>query len=136
MILQINVKQLGRKRDVLAPVQYALPQKPETLRELLHLLVAREVEQYNTPAVKIFSENDLKSISEINGRIVFASQADERQYVDLPQAQSIAIQAFEDGLYRIFINDDEAADLDSNLALNENDRITILRLTMLAGRMW
>ena len=136
MILQINVKQLGRKRDVLAPVQYALPQKPETLRELLHLLVAREVEQYNTPAVKIFSENDLKSISEINGRIVFASQADERQYVDLLQAQHIAIQGFEDGLFRLFINDNEAADLDSPLEINENDRITILRLTMLAGRMW
>ena len=136
MILQINVKQLGRKRDVLAPVQYELPQKPETLRQLLHLLVAREVEQYNTPAVKIFSENDLKSISEINGRIVFASQADERQYVDLPQAQHIAIQGFEDGLFRLFINDNEAADLDSPLELNENDRITILRLTMLAGRMW
>ena len=136
MFLQINVKQLGRKRDVLAPVQYALPQKPQTLRQLLHLLVAREVEQYNTPAVKIFSENDLKSISEINGRIVFAPQNDERHTVDVAEAQSIAIQAFEDGLYRVFINDDEAADLDSNLALNENDRITILRLTMLAGRMW
>lgn len=35
MILQINVKQLGRKRDVLAPVQYELPQKPQTLRVLL-----------------------------------------------------------------------------------------------------
>ena len=136
MILQINVKQLGRKRDVLAPVQYELPQKPQTLRELLHLLAAHEVARYSTPTVKIFSETDLQARSEINGRIVFAPQSDERHTVDVAEAQSIAIQAFEDGLYRVFINDDEAADLDSNLALNENDRITILRLTMLAGRMW
>ena len=137
MILQINIKQLGRRRNVLAPIKYALPQKPQTLRELLHLLVEHEVSGYNkAPAVKIFSEADLKSQSQANGRIVFAPQVGERNKVNLAEAQTVAIQAFEDGLYRVFANDDEITELDKAINLNENDSITILRLTMLAGRMW
>lgn len=136
MILQVNIKQLGRRRDVLAPIEYALPQKPQTLRELLHLLIECEVTRYNTLAVKIFSEADLKSQSQANGRIVFAPQVGERNKVNLAEAQTVAIQAFEDGLYRVFANDAEITELDSVINLNENDSITILRLTMLAGRMW
>lgn len=137
MILQVNIKQLGRRRDVLAPIEYALPQKPQTLRELLHLLVEHEVSGYNkAPAVRIFSEADLKSQSQANGRIVFAPQSEERSTLDINEAQTLAIQAFEDGLYRVFINDCEITELDKAINLNENDSITILRLTMLAGRLW
>jgi hypothetical protein len=137
MILQVNIKQLGRRRDVLAPIEYALPQKPKTLRELLHLLVAHEVSGYNkAPAVRIFSEADLKSQSQANGRIVFAPQSEERSTVDINEAETLAIQCFEDGLYRVFINDCEITELDKAINLNENTTVTILRLTMLAGRMW
>ena len=47
-----------------------------------------------------------------------------------------ALQSFEDGLYRVFLNDDELERLDEEIDVKENDTLTFIRLTMLAGRMW
>ncbi|MBF1704203.1 MAG: hypothetical protein HXO79_04185, partial [Selenomonas sp.] len=48
-----------------------------------------------------------------------------------------ARQSFEDGIYRIFVNGEELGETcDTPVTLKENDEITFVRLTMLAGRMW
>lgn len=44
--------------------------------------------------------------------------------------------AFKDGLFRIFLNDNELSSLEENINLQENDKLTFIRLTMLSGRIW
>jgi len=46
-----------------------------------------------------------------------------------------ALTSFEDGLFRIFINDNEI-EPDLPIVLRDEDEICFLRLTMLAGRIW
>ena len=47
-----------------------------------------------------------------------------------------AIQSFEDGIYRIFLDDRALEQLEEKILLTEGSSLTFVRLTMLAGRMW
>ena len=51
-------------------------------------------------------------------------------------AVTVALQAFEDGLVRIFHKDEELLTLSQAIDVQENDLFTFLRLTMLAGRLF
>ena len=55
---------------------------------------------------------------------------------DPDKAAETALQGFEDGLYRVVLNDMEATDMDKPLDIKENDVLTFIRLTFLAGRLW
>ena len=44
--------------------------------------------------------------------------------------------AFNDGLFRIFLNNNELSSLEEKINLQENDKLTFIRLTMLSGRIW
>ena len=55
---------------------------------------------------------------------------------DVEEAIAVAVQAFEDGLYRVFVNGEEAEQLDERLVLQDGDEVSLIRLTMLAGRIW
>ena len=39
-------------------------------------------------------------------------------------------------LIRIFLNDNELSSLEEKINLQENDKLTFIRLTMLSGRIW
>ena len=58
------------------------------------------------------------------------------QEPDVEDAIAVATQAFEDGLYRVFVNGEETEQLDGRLALQDGDEVSLIRLTMLAGRIW
>ncbi len=64
------------------------------------------------------------------GRIYSDKKADSKKAVET------ALQGFEDGLFRIIIGDVEATELDEPLTIHENDILTFIRLTFLAGRLW
>ena len=55
------------------------------------------------------------------------------QKVDPAEAVGVALEAFEDGLYLVIIDDEEYRDLDREVYLQPDSRITFLRLIMLAG---
>ena len=54
----------------------------------------------------------------------------------MQQAVENALQSFEDGIYRIFLNDRPLERLDEGIRIMDEDSLTFVRLTMLAGRMW
>ncbi|MBQ4165236.1 MAG: hypothetical protein IJD85_02835, partial [Oscillospiraceae bacterium] len=68
------------------------------------------------------------------GKIAFGLS--EGAAADLGKATDDAILAFVDGLYRIFLGEEELTELDGSIELNENSSVTFIRLVMLAGRMW
>lgn len=65
------------------------------------------------------------------GKIAFGINYGGREQA-ADKAVDNALQAFEDGLYRVFLNDDELEKLDDTIHVNENDTLTFIRLTMLA----
>ena len=64
----------------------------------------------------------------------------EANYNGRPAAETEAIinalQSYEDGIFRIFLDDAELGELSSSVQLKEESTLTFIRLTMLSGRLW
>lgn len=139
MILQINSKQIGSRKKV-APVPFEYPTVPSTLRELITETVTLCVDSYNKrvrageQTEKPLTEAEIGAMAEV-GKIAFGINYSGVEQ-DLQKALDNAIQSFEDGLYRIFLGNDELEELDAPLILKENDELTFIKLTMLSGRIW
>lgn len=140
MRIFVTMKQLGKRRDVLGRIPFDLPEAPRTLRDLLTMMVKTMVAQYNarqleTPVFHYLAEDDLLNSAEQTGKVGFGTRYNEKD-ADPERAVTTAIQAFEDGLYRVFTGNTELTSLDAPLGLAPDETITLIRLTMLAGRMW
>ncbi len=136
MNLKICTKQLGSRR--MQRVDYALEESPDTLRALLTSIVRQEVRRYND---RLRDSDNARPLDQdilagmlATGKVSFgAVHSDRRASAD--KACDTAIQAFEDGLVRVFLNESELTDLNAPLRLQECDCLTFLKLSMLAGSM-
>ncbi len=61
------------------------------------------------------------------------SAREEPQTVDLDQAVGQALVAFEDGLFLLFVDDEEKRSLEEIVHLRPETRVTVIRLVALAG---
>lgn len=140
MKVKVNLKQIGQRKQKIAPVDFEYPSPPKTVRELIKFTVEQCVNAYNERvragqnSEKPLTQQQITDMSEV-GKIAFGINYGEKEQ-DLGKAQENALQSFEDGLYRIFIGENEIEGLDTAIMLNEGDTLTFIRLTMLAGRMW
>lgn len=55
---------------------------------------------------------------------------------DTNKAIKTVLQDFQDGIFRVFINEKEYTDLTMPLSLKEENDIVFIKLVMLAGRLW
>lgn len=136
MTVHIHLKQIKKRGGHVAACPWELNPVPETLRQLLTLLVTNGVQGYNAriagkPERVVLSEDAMAAMEQI-GKIGFGIPYGTRE-ADLDAAIASALQGFADGLFRVFIGDREAEALDEPLDLRENDTITIIRLVMLTG---
>ena len=137
MKIIINVKGLSRKK-VIHQEEVELTDKIFTTKDLITELVKINVEKFN----KKIDDKDILSImtneyiaeAARSGKIGDEVHGDKK--ANLEKALDTAYLAFEDGLYCIFINDEQSEKLDDKLNLKDGDILTFIRLTMLAGRMW
>ena len=137
MKIIINVKGLSRKK-VIHQEEIELTDKISTTKDLITELVKINVEKFN----KKIDDKDILSImtneyiaeAARSGKIGDEVHGDKK--ANLEKALDTAYLAFEDGLYCIFINDEQTEKLDDSLNLKDGDILTLIRLTMLAGRMW
>ncbi len=139
MNIKITIKQLGKKRSKIADADFTLENRPATVRQLIKESVHTCVSEYNirvakNDATKPLTEEELDDMSEI-GKIAFGINYGGR-LADEEKAVEVAIQAFEDGLVRIFKDEDELTGLEESIDINENDRLTFIRLAFLAGSMF
>ncbi|WP_339066946.1 hypothetical protein [Fusobacterium animalis] len=137
MKIIVNVKGLSRKK-VIHQEEMELKNKISTTKDLITELVKINVEKFNK---KIDDKNILSIITNENiakaariGKIGDEVHGDKK--ANLEKALDTAYLAFEDGLYCIFINDEQSEKLDDSLNLKDGDILTLIRLTMLAGRIW
>lgn len=140
MNLKINLKQIGERRRKVAPIDFEYDPAPRTVRELITMTVTSCVKSYNERVrageanAAPLSESDISDMAGV-GKIAFGINYGGKEQ-DLNKAVENALRSFEDGLYRVFLNDTELEKLDDDLELRENDALTFIRLTMLAGRIW
>ncbi|OZI13019.1 hypothetical protein CEW92_03615 [Bacillaceae bacterium SAS-127] len=138
MKIYTRVKSIGKRRPVLQLQELEIS-PVRNLHELIVEVVTQQVKEYNEKPLEkaiwmYLVDEDLEEAAR-NGKVSFGDRKNENQQ-DLEEAIQNAIQSFEDGLYCVLIGDEEISDLDAPLDLKEEDVLTFIRLTMLAGRAW
>ncbi len=139
--ISVAAKVVGQKKLVFTDWRIPLPPNTDdagrfTLRDLISLIVRREVEafkerQEQRKLVQIFTAEQIQE-GAARGKIDMGEK-DFEQNVSENQAVSTALQAFEDGLYFVFIDDIQHEDLDQTVFLAEESHIMFVRLIALAG---
>ena len=140
MQVQVNVKRIGKRKNAIETRPYEIGEVRD-VGELITAFVTAEVARFNEratageTALAYLTSEEIADAATV-GKVGFGADYSGKVQ-DLAAAIANADQCFTDGIYRIFVNGAELeGPLDTPVMLNENDEITFVRLTMLAGRMW
>lgn len=130
---------MGKKKDILSPVAYEIPDSVNSLRLLLTALVESEVAKYNSKGTEVqlvpwLTPKEIDDQAAI-GKVGFGRLFSDRK-AEPQAAVANAIQCWEDGLVRVFMNNTELTELDKPIAIPTDAEFTFIRLAFLAGRMW
>lgn len=140
MEIRISIRQIGKRRNAVEAVPFALPDRPETLRGLIASAARVCAEGYNArllaweSRIRPMTQEQLTQMETV-GKLAFGVVYGEKP-ADPEKAAADAVQAFEDGLFRVFRGQTELTDPDAPLELTENDEFTLIRLVMLTGSIW
>lgn len=136
-ILTLQLKRLGKKKIHL--LEFEIEKQPQTLKELIEECVKSEVKHYNEKReeVKLMSFLSPKDIQEQSetGKIGFGD-LENRELAQVDEAIANALLAFEDGLYVVFVDDEEIKSFEQSIALKPDSVIAFIRLTFLTGTYW
>lgn len=135
----IHLKRLGKKR--LRTVPYRLPAGTTTLRGLITACVEREVGRFNAgreePSLVAFLSPEEIGEAARAGRVSFGEAINpEPADPDPAAAVATALTAHADGVFLVFVDDDEITDPAADLELTATSTVTFLRLTPLTGTHW
>lgn len=136
-----RMKRAGKqKKEELVPVPFELEARPDTVRELLTVLVQRSVREYNErrdegQLLKYLTKEEIAGQASA-GKISFGVRGGND--AELEQAVENARQCFEDGIYRIFAGEEELTGLEQPIPWKDDGTdeelvFTFIRLTMLSG---
>lgn len=140
MKLSIQIKQLGKRKCSIKPMPVELTgEAPHNVRELITAIVRWQVAEYNTrptenDLLKYLTQEEIDNHAEI-GKIGFGVNYNG-SLASVEAAVENALQSYEDGIFRLFINEEETGAANSPINLKEGDLLTFIRLTMLSGRLW
>lgn len=136
-MLQVQGKALGRKKPLFE--DFSVP-PPDTgsvsLRTLLEHIVRNEVAAFQSRQSerRLIHALTARQIDDgiAAGKVESGGQSLSQQ-VDVEAAIATAIEAFQDGLYLVVLDETELKDLDAPLTLTATSRLTFIRLSLLAG---
>lgn len=139
MVVKVNVKQIGKRKSVVDGVPFTYETVPETVQALITETVKICLKAYKKRAedkdtTKVLDKDTIEELAGV-GKIAFGISYGEK-VPDEREAVDTAVTAFQDGLYRVFLDGEELSDLQQGIVLNEDKELTFIRLTMLAGRIW
>ena len=139
MVVKVNVKQIGKRKSVVDGVPFTYETVPGTVQALIAETVKICLEAYKKrmevkDRAKVLDKDTIEEFAGI-GKIAFGISYGEKVPHE-QEAVDTAITAFQDGLYRIFLDGEELSDLQQSIVLNEDTELTFIRLIMLAGRIW
>jgi hypothetical protein len=142
----IEGKQFGRGKALFPSWEMALPptsstnEASPTLRDLITRVVREEIAAFNErqeqrQVLQALTTAEIQA-GIAKGKVDTGGRGADgftRQEVSEEQAITAALQAFEDGLYFVFIDDTQKENLDDTVLLQPGNRVTFLRLVALAG---
>jgi len=109
MKVYVSVKQVGKKKEYISNKSCEIPDNAPTLADLIRYIVTKQVEAYNkkepgSDVVALLTQEGI-NIQIQTGKIGF-----NRRYgkdANIHKAVEAALLAFSDGLYRVFIDENE-----------------------------
>ena len=136
-MLTVQGKALGRKKPLFDDFSVSPPATGNlTLRSLVGHVVRQEVAAFNNRQAerRLLHALTAKQIDEgiAKGKVDPGGSALD-QKVDVDAAIAAAIEAFQDGLYLVVLDEIELKDIDAPVTLSEASRLTFIRLSLLAG---
>ena len=139
MELYVRIKAIGKRKDILAPTAYTLPDGLCSLRQLLTAVVQKEVALYNSKEaeaqiIPILTQQELDDQARI-GKVGFGTIYSHKK-ADPHKAISNAFGCWEDGLVRVFLDEEELTDLDAPISIKPQSVLTFIRLSFLSGSIW
>lgn len=139
MRIYVTVKSLGKRKNALTREPLDILNVPGTLRDFLTEVVQENVRafterQSNSSLLSYLTPEQVNEQSE-TGKVGFGHMHDDR-IPDEANAVQAALLAFEDGLYKVFIREQDIEHLDDVIQLSDGDDVAFIRFTMLAGRLW
>lgn len=109
---------------------------PLTLRDLITRIVHREVDGFDRrqkarELVRVLSSREIE-VRAASGRVDPGGRP-AGKCVNVDDAVTAVMTAFEDGLFLVLLDDIEQKDLDVAVHLTDDSRLAFVRLTFLAG---
>lgn len=140
--LTIQGKRLGSKRSLFPDRTLPYPRDlgirggRTTLRDLIDGIVRQEVaafreRQEERRLFQVLSQREIAQGTERG--VIDPGGRDLEGEVDVETAVATALQAFEDGLYYVFVDDRQQVELDAVLTVQPDSTVTFVRLVALAG---
>jgi hypothetical protein len=138
--LTISGKVIGKTQPVFANWELVLPepvgQSPLTLRELLTEIVRAEIagftaRQSQRRLLQMLTPAQIQ-LGVQQGK-VDSGGSELEQRVDPEQAIATALEAFTDGLYFVFLDEQQQESLDDVVFLQPHSELVFLRLVALVG---
>ena len=141
-MLTISGKTLGVRKPLFADWSLPLPPGCQgdgglTLRELISRIVQSETQAFRERQgqrqfLRALTSRQISQGAE-KGKIESGGSEIPLQSVDDDQAIAVACQAFEDGIFLVVIDGKDQRELDREIHLRADSRVTFVRLTLLAG---
>ncbi|MDO5607061.1 MAG: hypothetical protein Q4G08_01275 [Capnocytophaga sp.] len=138
MQIQVNVKQLGKKKPAVATQALEIADlKENTLKELITNIVKQQVTAFNkrtesSAIIPFLTNSDIETLSH-SGKIGFGSVHNPEKAVE-EKAVENALLAFKDGLFCVFMDEKPLENLSEKINPNPESIFTFVRLTFLSGR--
>lgn len=147
MKIYVNIKNAGRRKPVLEKEEYVIADGVKSVMEFIAAVVSCEVEKFNLKLKEGSDDGEsvaksafLMTNEEINEKAQVGKVGFGRIYsnkdADYDKALKNALQCYDDGLVKIFQNDNELGEQQSEMVVREGDVFTFVKLTFLAGRYW
>jgi hypothetical protein len=139
--IQIAAKVVGQKKPLFTDWRVPIPTGDGsgrlTLRDLISTIVVSEVvafreRQETRRLAQVLTPQQIAD-GAARGKIDSGEREGDRQQVDEDAAVGTALQAFEDGLYFVFIDDAQQTTLDQQVFVGDDSRVMFVRLVALAG---
>jgi len=142
IVFTVEGKVIGQKNPIFSGWDVELPPGEYDrggglkLRDLISHVVAKEVDAFHARQQerrleRVMTKQDIQQGKQ-SGKIDPGGR-DLNQVVNVEDSIATALQAFEDGLYFVFIDDIQQTNLDIEVFPKTNSRIVFLRLTALTG---
>ena len=137
MELTLQLKRLGKKK--VKQVPFTLEETPKNLKDLLIGCVKNQVEAFNKKRTEVnvvgfLSPSEIEEKAQ-SGKVEFGELANT-DLANLEKAIENVLLAFKDGLFVVFVDDDEVTDLKAPLEITQDSVIAFIRMTFLVGTYW